>query len=311
MFKYTLDNKRYHTLNYHLKALFNDRVFKAVIDGGFSCPNIDGSISCDGCSYCREGSGEFTTKGTITEQLDKESERIRKKWGDKKIIAYFQAHTNTYAPVDVLKKRFEEALEYKNVIGLSIATRADCIEDDVFDYLEELSKRCYLTVELGLQSVKDETAEKINRGYKFEAFERCYNELKRRNIRVVVHIINGLIGEDKNDMINTARVLGKMKPDGVKIHLLHVLKGTKCEKEHAKGLLKTLTKEEYIDIVTQQLRYFCEDCVIERVTGDGARDSLIAPEWSLDKISVLGAIDKAMADKDIYQGDRADKTDCS
>lgn len=307
MFKYSLDNKRYHTLNFHLKTLFSDRVFKAVIDGGFSCPNIDGAVSYGGCSYCKEGSGEFTSPGSITEQLEKERARILEKWGDKKLIAYFQAHTNTYAPIEVLRAKYEQALKHPSVVGLSIATRADCLPEDVLNYLEDINKRTYLTVELGLQTVSDETAEKINRGYDFKTFEKAFYRLKKRGIRVVVHIINGLIDENREDMLNTAQVLGKMEPDGVKIHLLHILKGTRCEREFDEGILKPLSKEEYIDITVNQIRYFKEECVIERVTGDGKKDSMVAPLWSLDKISVLGGIDKRFAELGAYQGDKYDK----
>ncbi len=299
MFKYSLDNKRYHTLNYHLKTLFNTRVFKASLDAGFSCPNRESG----GCTYCRKGSGEFTTKGSITQQLNKEEERIKKKFPDAKLIAYFQANTNTFAPLAVLKEKYEEALKNPLVVGLSIATRPDCLSDDVMDYLKELSERTYLTVELGLQTIHDKTAEKINRGYDFEVFEKAFCSLKNRGIRVVVHIINGLIGETKDDMIQTAQVLGRMEPDGVKIHLLHILKDTKCMEEYALGELKPLTKEEYIDITVNQIRHFKEDCVIERVTGDGKKESLIAPLWSLDKISVLGGIDKQFAILNCCQGD--------
>ncbi len=299
MFEYTLDNKRYHTLNYHLKTLFNDRVFKASIDAGFSCPNKQSG----GCTYCKDGSGEFTCKGSITEQLDKERERISKKWGDKKLIAYFQANTNTFAAVDVLKEKYEEALGHPSVVGLSIATRADCLGEDVLRLLEEINKKTYLTVELGLQSVHDRTAEAINRGYTFGVFEKSFYELKRRGIRTVVHIINGLIGETREDMLETARVLSKMEPDGVKIHLLHILKGTVCEKEYEDGLIRALEKDEYIDITVEEIRRFKPECVIERVTGDGKKDSMIAPLWSLDKISVLGGIDRCFAEKGAFQGD--------
>ncbi|MGM9550976.1 MAG: TIGR01212 family radical SAM protein [Clostridia bacterium] len=299
MFKYSFDNKRYHTMNYHLKTMFSESVFKAVIDGGFSCPNINAG----GCSFCKKGSGEFTSQGSITEQLEKERVRIFEKKGDKKLIAYFQANTNTFAPLSVLKEKYEEALSHPSVVGMSIATRADCLPEGVLDYLEEINRRTYLTVELGLQTVSDVTAERINRGYDFKVFENSFNELKKRNIRVVVHIINGLIGETREDMINTARVLSRMDPDGIKIHLLHILGGTKCEEEYKKGLLMPLDKEEYIDITVNQIRYFKEECVIERVTGDGKRESLIAPLWSLDKISVLGGIDKHFVDLNVYQGD--------
>ncbi|MBQ7876164.1 MAG: TIGR01212 family radical SAM protein [Clostridia bacterium] len=299
MFKYSTDNKHYHTLNYHLKTLFNDRVFKASLDAGFSCPNKNSG----GCTYCKMGSGEFTPCGSITEQLEKERERIKNKWGDKKLIAYFQANTNTFAPIDVLREKYEEALGHPSVVGLSIATRADCLPDDVLNYLEELNKRTYLTVELGLQSVHDKTAERINRGYNFEVFEKSFYELKKRGIRTVVHIINGLIGETKDDMLATARTLSKMEPDGIKIHLLHILTGTRCEYEYNTGLIVPLEKDEYIDITVNQIRCFKEECVIERVTGDGKKESLVAPLWSMDKISVLGGIDKHFAVLGAYQGD--------
>ena len=250
MFKFSTDNKRYHTLNYHMKSVFGQRVFKAVIDAGFSCPNKKSG----GCTYCKMGSGEFTKNGSIEEQLAKEYDRISKKWGKIGIIAYFQANTNTFAPLDELRAKYEEALSFPDVCGISIATRADCIEEDVLDYLCELNKRTYLTVELGLQTVNDETAEKINRGYSFDVFEKCFYELKKRGIRVVVHIINGLIGETRDDMLNTARVLGKMEPDGMKIHLLHILKGTKCEEEYEKGDIVPMTKDDYVDIVVNQIR---------------------------------------------------------
>lgn len=299
MFKYSIDNKRYHTLNYHLKTLFSDRVFKASIDAGFSCPNK----ASGGCSYCKEGSGEFTFPGSITEQIEKERARIRKKWGERKLIAYFQANTNTFAPISLLREKYEEALGHPSVAGLSIATRADCLEEGVLDLLEEINKRTYLTVELGLQTVNDKTAEAINRGYPFSVFEKSFYELKRRGIRTVVHIINGLIGEKREDMLTTARVLSKMEPDGVKIHLLHILKGTKCEKEYLEGKIECLSKDEYIDITVEEIRHFKPECVIERVTGDGKKESMVAPLWSLDKISVLGGIDKCFADKGAYQGD--------
>ncbi len=299
MFKYSTDNKHYHTLNYHLKTLFSDRVFKASLDAGFSCPNKESG----GCTYCKQGSGEFTPSGSITEQLNKESERIKNKWGEKKLIAYFQANTNTFAPIDVLKEKYEEALKHPLVVGLSIATRADCLPDCVLEYLEELNKRTYLTVELGLQSVHDKTAQRINRGYDFEVFKKSFYELKKRGIRTVVHIINGLIGETRDDMLTTAQVLSKMEPDGIKIHLLHILTGTKCEREYHEGLIVSLEKDEYIDITVNQIRYFKPECVIERVTGDGKKESLVAPLWSLDKISVLGGIDKHFAEIAAYQGD--------
>ncbi len=304
MFTYTIDNKRYHTLNYHFVKTFGEKVYKAVIDAGFTCPNIDGKCGFGGCSYCSEGSGEFTQDSalTITEQLEKEYERISQKHQNPKLIAYFQAHTNTYAPLEILKAKYEEALSFPNVVGLSIATRADCIDEFIADLLREFSKKTYLTVELGLQTVHDKTAREFNRGYDYETFLTAYKLLKERNIRVCVHIINGLKDETKDDMLTTAKEVGKLRPDAVKIHLLHVVKGTAYEKLYKVDKLTTLTKDGYVDIVCRQLEFLPPETVIERITGDGGRETLVAPLWSLDKISVLGAIDKEMFARNTYQG---------
>lgn len=307
MFKYSFDNKRYHTLNYHLKTLFGEKVFKASLDAGLSCPNIDGTCGRGGCTYCLSGSGEFTNIGSVTKQLEREKKRIEQKHPNAKLTAYFQAHTNTYAPVCVLRDLYEEAISFKDVAGLSVATRPDCVGDDVLVLLEEINRKTYLTVELGLQTVHDKTALKINRGYDFEVFEDTFYRLKAKNIRTCVHLIDGLIGETRDDMLESARVIGAMRPDAVKIHLLHILRGTVCEKEYENGLIKMLEKDEYVDIVTEQLRYLPPECVIERVTGDGSKENLIAPKWSLAKIAVLAAIDRAMAEKNIYQGDLSER----
>ncbi len=304
MFKFTEDNKRYHTLNYHLNKTFGEKVFKAVIDAGFSCPNIDGKVGFFGCAYCLSGSGEFTHGQhlAISEQLKAEYERISKKHKNPKLIAYFQAHTNTYAQVFDLREKYQEALNCKNVVGLSVATRPDCIDEGVADLLKEFSDKTYLTVELGLQTIYDNTAKAFNRGYDYSVFLKAYRLLKERKIRTCIHIINGLMGETKDMMINTAKTVGKLHPDAVKIHLLHILKGTAYAKEYELGNLTPLTKDVYIDTVVRQLEVLPPETVIERVTGDGAKDSLIAPEWSLDKISVLGGIDKEMAMRNTYQG---------
>ncbi len=304
MFKYTLDNKRYHTLNYHLIKTFGEKVYKAVIDAGFTCPNIDGKCGFGGCAYCADGSGEFTNDSafSITEQLQAESERIAKKHPNPKLIAYFQAHTNTYAPQEVLRAKYDEALEFPNVVGLSVATRADCINESVADLLKEYAAKTYLTVELGLQTVHDKTAKEFNRGYDFSAFFKAYKLLKDRNIRVCIHIINGLYGETKEDMLNTAKVVGKLKPDAVKIHLLHIVRNTAYEKLYEQDKLIPMSKDAYIDTVCRQLELLPPKTVIERITGDGGKDTLIAPLWSLDKISVLAGIDKEMAARNTYQG---------
>lgn len=302
MFEFTLDNKRYHTLNYHLMKTFGEKVYKAVIDAGFTCPNIDGRVGYGGCAYCLSGASEFTNDSaiSITQQLRAEQERIAKKHKNPRLIAYFQAHTNTYAPVSVLKEKYSEALSFPNVVGLSIATRPDCIDEEIAKLLKELSDKTYLTVELGLQTIHDKT--EFNRGYNYDTFLAAYKMLKARGIRVCVHIINGLYGETKEDMLKTAKEIGKLKPDAVKIHLLHVLRGTAYERLYEQGKLIPMTKDAYIDVVCRQLEYLPPETVIERITGDGAKDTLIAPKWSLDKISVLGGIDKEMRARNTHQG---------
>ena len=297
-FKYSQDNKRYHTLYFHNKAIFGRRIFKAALDGGFSCPNKGG------CTYCISGGSEFSADSrlSVSEQIRLERERIYKKYKDADLIAYFQANTNTFAPLKKLKELYEEALACENVVGLSIATRADCIEDDVLEYLAELSRRTYLTVELGLQTIHDETAEKINRGHSFDCFLKTYKKLKEKNIRVCVHLIDGLPDETFDMMVETAKVVGALKPDGVKIHLLHIMEGTVMHQQFLWGEVKEMAFDDYIKTVCTQLAYLPEETVIERITGDGSKDKLIAPLWSKDKIKVLGTIDKYMADNDLYQG---------
>lgn len=304
-FKYSLDNKRYHTWNYHLRQKFGEKVFKVSLNGGFTCPNIDGSKGSGGCIYCSDaGSGDFA--GNPTEDIVKQFESVKaiisKKWDAAKYIGYFQAHTNTYAPLNVLKSKFEPILQQENVVGLSIATRADCIADDVLDYLEELNKRTYLIVELGLQSIFDQTGKIINRCHTYADFLHGYQRLAERNIPVCVHIINGLPGEDAAMMTESAKQVGLLRPHCVKIHLLHVLKNTPIEKMLSDGRLRLLEREEYVDIVIKQLELLPEETVIQRVTGDGGRDSLVGPLWSLKKFVVMNEIDKEMVRRNTYQG---------
>ncbi len=304
-FKYSDDNKRYHTLYYHNKHTFGERVFKAVLDGGFTCPNKDGTCGFGGCTYCISGGSEFSGIGSVKEQYDKERERIFKKWGKVKLIPYFQSGTSTHAPLEKLKSIFDEAVNFEDAIGLSIATRADCLDENKIAYLKELSQKTYLTVELGLQTTFDETAEKINRGHSFGEFLKAYSLLKEAGVRVCVHLINGLPGETKEMMIENAKVVGALKPNALKIHLLHIMKGSKIADEFEKGFFKEMSFGDYIDVVCSQLEYIPEKTVIERITGDGSKDKLIAPLWSKDKIKVLGTIDKTLFEKDTYQGKKA------
>lgn len=303
-FPFSLDNKRYHTLNFYYQTQFGKRVFKAAINAGFTCPNIDGTVGLGGCSFCLGGAGEFTSAPTVsvTKQLEKEQERIFKKYGEVPLIAYFQVHTNTYAPVSVLEEKYREALKFPGVVGISIGTRADCVSEEIVSLLKTLSKECYLTVELGLQTVHDQTAKAFGRGYDYDVFLNAYTRLKEAGIRVCVHLINGLLGETRDMMVETARKVGSLRPDAVKIHLLHILKGTRIEEDYKSGALLPLKKDQYIDVVCRQLEVLPPETVIERITGDGASKKLLAPKWSLDKISVLSGIDKELFMRGTYQG---------
>lgn len=302
-FLYSIDNKRYHTLNYHFRSVYGHKLYKAVIDCGFTCPNIDGSKGSGGCIFCDGGSGYFTKPAlSVSKQIESEHERIFKKWGDVPIIAYFQANTNTYAPAERLREVYETALSFPYIAGLSIGTRADCLPDDVLSLLCELSKRSSLTVELGMQSVHNSTIERINRCCTHEEFLEGYEKLKARGLRVCLHIINGLPGETPEMMIETARQTAQLAPDGVKLQMLHVIEGTKLAEMYNAGNLSLLTREEYIDVIVRQLELLPLKTVIERITGDGDKKKLIAPAWSADKISVLGGIDKRLAELDTWQG---------
>ena len=296
------NNKRYHTLDDELQNIFNQRVFKVSLNGGFSCPNFKNGT---GCIYCSKlGSGDFAgdKNKSLKEQYNEVRTNLDKKWKKSKYIAYFQANTNTYAPLEVLKKKFEEVLTFPDVVGLNIGTRPDSITEECMNYLEDLSKRTYLTIELGLQSMHDKTLKLINRGHDLKCFDDCVKELRKRNINVVVHIINGLPNETKKDMLETVKYLNTLNIQGIKIHMLHVLKNTKLESIYKKENLKLLTKEEYVNIVCDQLEILNPNITIHRLTGDGKKEDLIAPLWTLKKVSVLNDIDKELKKRNTYQG---------
>ena len=301
MFKYTLDNKRYHTWNYFLRNKFNSKVFKVSLNAGFSCPNIKNG---KGCIFCSAGSGDFggNKEDTLTNQFNDIKDKIGLKWPNSKYIAYFQANTNTYAPLNVLKAKYEEVLKLPNVIGLAIATRSDAISNDTLEYLSELNEKTFLSVELGLQSIHNKTLNLINRGHTLENFENMVKELKKRNIFTVVHIINGLPYETKENMIETVKYLNNLNIDAIKIHMLSVIKNTPLEKLYNETNFHILTKEEYIEIVCDQLEYLNEKIVIERITGDPAPQKLITPDWLIKKFCVLNDIDKEMKKRNSYQG---------
>ena len=304
-FKYSNTNKRYHTLDYFYKNKFHEKVFKVSLNGGFTCPNIDGSVGFGGCIYCsKSGSGEFAgnKEDSLTEQFLKVKKMMHEKWPQAKYIGYFQARTNTYAPVNELRDKYEEILKQDNVVGLNIATRPDSISAECLDYLEELNKRTYLTIELGLQTIHEKTAKLINRCHSLECFEKMVKELRKRKINVVVHIINGLPYETKDDMLETVKYLNTLDIQGLKIHMLSITRDTPLEKLFEKDKFHVLSKDEYIDIVINQLELLREEIVIHRITGDPKKEDLIEPKWLLKKFVVLNDIDKEMVKRNTYQG---------
>ncbi len=310
-FLFSDDNKRYHTYNYFLRHFFGEKVFKVSLNASMTCPNRDGTKGVGGCSYCSEAlSGDFAgnPQENIKTQFDCIKNEMHKKWPDATYIAYFQSGTNTYAPLERLRELFEEAISFDGVRGLSVATRADCISEEVADYLGELAGRTFLTVELGLQTIHDKTSHALNRCHSFEEFLRGYELLKRRGINLCVHIIDGLPGESAEMMRETARAVSALHPQSVKIHLLHVLKGTPLEIEYQKGGFSVLDRDEYVKIICDQLELLPEDIVIARVTGDGAKEQLVAPRWSLKKFCVMNEIDKELLRRNSFQGIKAEKS---
>lgn len=304
-FKYAFDNKRYHTWNYYLRSNFGEKVFKVSINAGFSCPNIDGTVAYGGCTYCsKQGSGDFAgnPNDNLIKQFEDIKEMMHKKWHNAKYIGYFQAFTNTHAPVSVLKEKYETILNLDDVIGLSISTRPDCLPDDVLEYLSELNKKTNLWVELGLQTIHDETSKIINRGHDYNTFLEGVEKLKKHNIKTVVHIINGLPGEDYNMMMETAKAVADLGVHGIKIHLLHVLKETPMENMLKKDMFNLMEKDDYINLVCDQLEIIPPEMVVHRLTGDGKRDEIVGPMWSLKKWEVLNAIDDTMRERNSYQG---------
>ncbi len=312
MFKYSDSNKRYYTLDYFYKHKFNSKVFKVSLNAGFTCPNKDGKVGVGGCIYCsKSGSGEYAgdKHDNLVTQFNTIKDMMLKKWPKAKYIGYFQANTNTYALLDILKEKYETILKLDGVIGLNIATRPDAISDECLDYLEELSKRTYLTIELGLQTIHDKTSKLINRCHTLKCFEDMVLKLRERNINVVVHIINGLPYETKEMMIETVKYLSNLDIQGIKIHMLSILKGTILEKMYKKEHFKVLTREEYIDIVCDELEYLREDIVVHRITGDPKVSDLVEPNWLIKKVTILNDIDKEMKRRNSYQGIKYQKKD--
>lgn len=302
----TWDGKRYHSLNSFLRKCFGEKVFKISLDAGFTCPNRDGRVSKGGCVFCSaRGSGDFAgTAEDLIDQFDEVKAMMSKKWKSGKYIAYFQAYTNTYADVDTLRDKYYSILNLKDVVGIAIATRPDCLPEDVLELLEELNKKTFLWVELGLQTMHDRTAHYINRGYDLKVYIDAVRKLKNMDIDVVTHVILGLPGENRKEMLETVDLVANSGTHGIKLHLLHLLKDTKLVEMYNRGDFKFMEFDEYVETVVECIERIPADMVIHRITGDGPRDTLIGPRWSLKKFEVINAIDHLLMDKDTWQGKR-------
>ncbi len=297
--------KPYNSLSDHLKEKLGKKTVKLSVNAGFTCPNRDGRISEGGCIFCSgSGSGDFAPSAelSIAEQLRLSRQRLSSKWPDAKYIAYFQAFTNTYAPVEVLEKKYNEALSCDGICGLAIATRPDCMGDDVIDLIDRLNKKTYIWVEFGLQTSNEKTAELINRSYKNEVYVSAMKRLKERHIETVTHIILGLPGETKEDMLNSVKLAAECGTDGIKLQLLHIICGTKLHKMYLEHPFHVMDRDEYTDTVIEMIEHMPPDIVLHRLTGDGNRNELVAPTWSMDKRGVLNEIHRKMKLHGTYQG---------
>lgn len=300
-----MNNERFYKLNTYLKKKFNEKIYKVSLDGGFTCPNRDGKISNKGCLFCSDvGSGEFagSRKKTITEQIDEQLEFIKNKVKDGKVIAYFQNFTNTYGNVEYLRKIYYEALSHERVIGIAIATRPDCLDDEIIGLLDEINKKYFLWVELGLQTSNDDIANIINRGYKTEVYKNITKKLNEKNIKFVTHMIIGLPNEKKEDLYNTVKLINDVHSWGIKIHLLYILKNSNLLRYYEKNPFKVYEKEEYENTIIELLNILSPDIVIHRLTGDAKKDELFAPLWSTNKRGILNSIEKKLKETNSYQG---------
>lgn len=302
-------DKRYHTWNYHLRGVFGEKIFKVPLDAGFTCPNRDGQITTGGCTFCSaRGSGDFagSRRDDLTTQFNVVKHRMHKKWPNAKYVGYFQAYTNTYGPVEELREMYEVILEQDGVVGLSIATRPDCLPDDVVELLAEINKKTYLWVELGLQTAHDHIGELINRGHDYQCYIEGVEKLRKHNIRVCCHIIYGLPQETDQMMLETAKEVSKLDIQGLKIHLLHLMKKTPMVRQYEQGLLKFLEKDQYVNLIVKTLEMLPPEMIIHRVTGDAPADLLIGPMWSSNKWDVLNSIDRELKEQDTWQGKKWD-----
>jgi len=296
---------RFYDLNTYFKNIFGHRVHKITVDAGMSCPNRDGTISANGCIYCNasgSGTGFFQKGISVTDQILNARKYVIKRYKAKKFIAYFQSYTNTYAPVDTLKRLYDEALAIEEVAGLSIGTRPDCVNEEILTLLQSYAKNHLIWIEYGLQSVHDATLTLINRGHDFNAFEKAIEATQNRGINICAHIIFGLPGESKKQMIETVKRLSQMRIDGIKFHLLYVIKGTQMDTFFQQGTYQCLTQREYVDTLCEALAYLPENMVIQRLTSDPHPRELIAPQWAMKKKETIELIKKTLEKKDLYQG---------
>ncbi|MBR6652768.1 MAG: TIGR01212 family radical SAM protein [Anaerotignum sp.] len=300
-----MDNKPYRSLNAYYREIFGRKTAKISLDGGFTCPNRDGTCGTRGCLFCSAGgSGDFAENAalSITEQIENGKKQTADKWKDPAYIAYFQAFTNTYAPVEDLRRKYEEALSCDGVEGISIATRADCLPDDVLDLLSELNQKTKLWVELGLQTADEDSAKFIRRGYSLSVFKKAVHDLAERDIPVIVHVILGLPGESRETILKTIDCINHLPVQGIKLQLLHVLSDSDLADIYEAGNYTPLTKEEYISLAGDCIAHLREDIVIHRLTGDGDKNTLLAPLWSLRKRDVLNSLHKYLKENNIRQG---------
>lgn len=298
-------DKRYNDLNSYLRRIFGCRVQKITIDAGLTCPNRDGTISTGGCIYCNtrgSGTGAHAKGLSVTQQLIQGKETLSKRYRAKKFIAYFQSFSNTYAPVNTLKGLYEAALALDDVVGISIGTRPDCVNDDILDLLQGYARHCLVWIEYGLQSAKDETLIFINRGHDVRCFKEAVYATQGRGINICAHVILGLPNENRADMLHTAKILAALKIDGVKLHLLYVVKGTRLEKLYRQGRYSCLKQQEYIDLVCDFLERLPSEMVIQRLTGDPHPNELVAPQWALKKSETLAKIRQTLEKRDSWQG---------
>ena len=307
-FPYSFDNKRYQTWNYYLQTTFQTKVAKVPINAYFTCPNRDGTKGIGGCTFCSgQGSGDFPIdpQKDLLLQFEQRKTIMENKWPNCAKMVYFQAYTNTYAPLETLKQLYQPFVEKEDVIGICIGTRSDCLTQECIDYLQEITKQKEVWIELGLQTIHDTTAKQINRCSTYQEFLDAVNKLSKTDIKVCVHIINGLPNETKEMMLETVQALAKLPIHALKIHMLHIIDGSLMAKEYKQNPWPLLSIEDYVEIVVDQLELLPQNIILQRLTGDGMEDILLAPMWTKKKTIVLNEIDKEMVRRDTYQGKKA------